>query len=77
MVSFPPKYVAAAVLLTPPFYSRFSSPSQFSMHLAAKFLEDQDFVKQLLDKSHRVLFKIRLLTEKLLDEAGIRYEKKG
>ncbi|EHK48023.1 hypothetical protein TRIATDRAFT_316156 [Trichoderma atroviride IMI 206040] len=56
---------------------RFSSPSQFSMDLAAKFLEDQNFVKQLLDKSHRVLFKIRLLAEKLLDEAGLRYEKKG
>lgn len=47
------------------------------MDLAAKLLEDQDFVKQLLDKSHRVLFKIRLLAEKLLDEAGIKYEKKG
>lgn len=64
-------------MLTLSVYSRFSSPSQFSMDLAAKFLEDQDFVKQLLDKSHRVLFKIRLLTEKLLDEAGIKYEKKG
>lgn len=72
----PSKYVAA-VLLTPPVYSRFSSPSQFSMDLAAKFLEDQHFVKQLLDKSHRVLLKMRLLTEKLLDEAGIKYEKKG
>lgn len=57
--------------------SRFSSPSQFSMDLAAKFLEDQNFVKQLLDKSHRVLLKIRLLTEKLFDEAGLKYEKKG
>lgn len=47
------------------------------MDLAAKFLEDQHFVKQLLDKSHRVLLKMRLLTEKLLDEAGIKYEKKG
>lgn len=47
------------------------------MDLAAKFLEDRNFVKQLLNKSHHVLFKIRLLTEKLLDEAGIKYEKKG
>lgn len=47
------------------------------MDLAAKFLEDRTFVKQLLDKSHSALFKIRLLAEKLLDEAGLKYEKKG
>ena len=57
--------------------SRFSSPSQFSMDLAAKFLEDQEFVFLFLQKSHRLLLQSRLLAEALLEQAGIGYHKKG
>jgi hypothetical protein len=57
--------------------SRFSSPSQFSMDLAAKFLEDQDFVVQFLAKSHRLLLQSRLLAEELLTKSGISFHQKG
>ncbi|KAM3071737.1 hypothetical protein ACMFMG_009607 [Clarireedia jacksonii] len=56
---------------------RFSSPSQLSMEIAAKFLEDQDYVKQFLTKSHREILKSRLLTEQLLTEANVLYSDKG
>lgn len=57
--------------------SRFSSPSQFSMHLAAKLLEDQTFVLQFIEKSHRLLLQNRLLAEDLLARAGINYHQEG
>jgi len=57
--------------------SRFSSPSQFSMDLAAKFLEDHTFVKHFLHKSHRLLLQSRLFAEDLLDQAGIKYHQHG
>jgi 1-aminocyclopropane-1-carboxylate synthase len=57
--------------------SRFSSPSQLSMEIAAKFLEDQDYMKQFLAKSHREILKSRLLTEQLLGEANVSYSDKG
>ena len=57
--------------------SRFSSPSQFSMDLASKFLEDEEFVGQFLQDSHARLYKSRLHTEKLLRESNIKYHNKG
>ncbi|KIM94254.1 hypothetical protein OIDMADRAFT_106732 [Oidiodendron maius Zn] len=56
---------------------RFSSPSQFSMHLAAKLLEDQIFVLQFIEKSHRLLLQNRLLAEDLLARASINYHQEG
>ncbi|XXH01270.1 hypothetical protein Hte_007624 [Hypoxylon texense] len=56
---------------------RFSSPSQFSMDLAAKLLEDQDYVAKFLEKSQNLLSQSRLLAEKLLTEAGIQFHEKG
>ncbi|KAL8852337.1 MAG: hypothetical protein Q9221_002833 [Calogaya cf. arnoldii] len=57
---------------------RFSSPSQFSMHLAAEFLEDRAFVTQFLQKSHGRLLQSRLLAESLLTRAaGFEYHQKG
>ena len=47
------------------------------MDLAAKFLEDQEFVFLFLQKSHRLLLQSRLLAEALLEQAGIGYHKKG
>ncbi|KAI8960368.1 PLP-dependent transferase [Daldinia sp. FL1419] len=55
----------------------FSSPSQFSMDLAAKFLDDQVNVDKFLEKSQRLLLQNRLIAENLLDEAGVGYHKKG
>lgn len=57
--------------------SRFSSPSQFSMSLAATMLEDQSFIKQFLSKSHSLLLQNRLLAEDLLRQAGIEFYDKG
>ncbi|OGM48609.1 hypothetical protein ABOM_002012 [Aspergillus bombycis] len=56
---------------------RFSSPSQFSMDLAAKFLEDQEFVAKFLQRSHHRLLQSRLLAEDLLSREGIGYSQKG
>ncbi|PQE11434.1 1-aminocyclopropane-1-carboxylate synthase 1 protein [Rutstroemia sp. NJR-2017a BBW] len=56
---------------------RFSSPSQLSMEIAAKLLEDQDHMKQFLAKSHREILKSRLLTEQLLSDANVSYSDKG
>ncbi|KAI0164074.1 acc synthase [Xylariaceae sp. FL1272] len=56
---------------------RFSSPSQFSMDLAAKILEDQSFVRTFLDKSSRCLTQARALAEELLTEINISYHKPG
>ncbi|KAM6511371.1 hypothetical protein FALCPG4_016376 [Fusarium falciforme] len=56
---------------------RFSSPSQLSMDLAAKFLEDEAFVDQFLEKSRIRLQSGRVLTNKLLNEANINYHEKG
>lgn len=47
------------------------------MDLAAKFLEDQEFMDQFLQKSHKKLLQSRLMTEKLLEEAGIGYHEEG
>jgi hypothetical protein len=59
------------------FDSRFSSPSQFSMDLAAKFLEDQQFMQFFLRKSQRELLRSRLLTEDLLKAAGLKFHENG
>ncbi|KAI1268178.1 acc synthase [Xylariaceae sp. FL1019] len=56
---------------------RFSSPSQFSMELAAKILEDQTFVIPFLEKSSRCLTQARALAEQLLTEINISYHKPG
>ncbi|KAJ5523236.1 acc synthase [Penicillium frequentans] len=56
---------------------RFSSPSQFSMSLAATMLEDQEFIEGFLHKSHTLLLQNRLLAEELLREAGIGFHDKG
>ena len=47
------------------------------MDLAAKFLEDQAFVRQFLQKSHHRLLQNRLLAEDLLSQAGISYHQEG
>lgn len=57
--------------------SRFSSPSQFSMYIAANFLENQAYVKSFLHTSHERLWAARILTEKILDENNIQYHRKG
>ncbi|KAJ4217967.1 hypothetical protein NW759_008562 [Fusarium solani] len=56
---------------------RFSSPSQLSMDLAAKFLEEEVFVDQFLEKSRTRLHSGRALTENLLKEFDIDYHEKG
>ncbi|KAI1771506.1 acc synthase [Hypoxylon cercidicola] len=56
---------------------RFNSPSQFSMDLAAKLLEDQDYVAKFLEKSQSLLSQARSLAEDLLTEAGIQFHQKG
>lgn len=56
---------------------RFSSPSNFSMDLAAKLLENEQFVDELLEKSRQRLYEQRLVGEKLLTEAGIKFHNKG
>lgn len=47
------------------------------MDLAAKFLEDEEFVRQFLENSHSRLLKSRVHTEKLLQENNIKYHDKG
>lgn len=47
------------------------------MDLAAKFLEDQEFVTNFLEKSQRLLLQSRLLAEKLLTQAGVNFHQKG
>ncbi|KAI2471081.1 acc synthase [Annulohypoxylon bovei var. microspora] len=56
---------------------RFSSPSQYSMDLATKILEDQEYVAKFLEKSNLRLFQARLQSEVLLGRAGIEFHKKG
>ncbi|OTB00780.1 hypothetical protein M426DRAFT_15136 [Hypoxylon sp. CI-4A] len=55
----------------------FSSPSQFSMDLAAKLLEDQAYLAKFLEKSRATLQRGRLLAEELLAQVGISYHDKG
>ncbi|KAI1654474.1 PLP-dependent transferase [Daldinia decipiens] len=55
----------------------FSSPSQFSMDLAAKFLDDQAYVTKFLEKSQNLLLQNRLIAEDLLNQAGVGFHKKG
>ncbi|KAI0531850.1 pyridoxal phosphate-dependent transferase [Xylaria digitata] len=55
----------------------FASPSQFSMHIAASLLEDQDCIRSFLDKSRVRLLQNRLLAEPLLSEAGIAFHDAG
>lgn len=57
--------------------SRFSPPSQFSMDLATKFLEDREYVRGFLRKSHDALLQSRLQAESFLDQLGIEYHQKG
>lgn len=47
------------------------------MHLASKFLEDRVFVRQFLQKSHRLLLQSRLLAEDLLNDIGVKYHPEG
>ncbi|KAI0880483.1 acc synthase [Annulohypoxylon maeteangense] len=56
---------------------RFSSPSQYSMDLATKILEDQEYVAKFLEKSKLSLTRARLVTEDLLNKAGIGFHQKG
>ncbi|KAE8328023.1 pyridoxal phosphate-dependent transferase [Aspergillus sergii] len=56
---------------------RFSSPSQHSMDLAPKLLEDQEFVAKFLQRSHHRLLQSRSLAEDLLSREGISYCQKG
>ncbi|KAI1760550.1 acc synthase [Hypoxylon sp. FL1150] len=56
---------------------RFNSPSQFSMDLAAKLLEDQGYVAKFLKKSQSLLSQSRSLAEELLIGAGIQFHRKG
>ncbi|KAI3318157.1 PLP-dependent transferase [Xylariaceae sp. AK1471] len=56
---------------------RFSSPSQFSMEIAASFLEDQEYIRTFLETSHAGLLRNRLLAESLLSQAGIRFHDQG
>ncbi|RMZ81566.1 hypothetical protein DV737_g2466, partial [Chaetothyriales sp. CBS 132003] len=58
-------------------WSRFSSPSQFSMSLAADLLEDRAFLRPYLAKSLTLLSQARLVAEQALDEAGLNYHRKG
>ncbi|KAK6953322.1 hypothetical protein Daesc_005625 [Daldinia eschscholtzii] len=51
--------------------------SKFSMDLAAKFLDDQEYVTKFLEKSQSLLLRNRLIAEELLDQAGVGYHKKG
>lgn len=57
--------------------SRFSSPSQFSMEIAARFLEDQEFVSKFLQKSHESLRDSRVFVEQLLKQEGFEYHDQG
>ncbi|VUC33965.1 unnamed protein product, partial [Clonostachys rosea] len=57
--------------------SRFASPSKFSMALAAKFLEDRQFVHQFLQKSQSKLLQGRLYAEELLKQTDIPFHDKG
>ena len=56
---------------------RFSSPSIFSMHIAAEMLQDRAFIRQYLERGREVLLKQRLLVEALLDEVGLEYYREG
>ncbi|KAF2964933.1 hypothetical protein GQX73_g8650 [Xylaria multiplex] len=56
---------------------RFASPSQFSMHITASLLEDQDYIRSFLDKSRARLLQNRLAAESLLSEAGIAFHDAG
>ncbi|KAI0197338.1 pyridoxal phosphate-dependent transferase [Xylaria flabelliformis] len=56
---------------------RFSSPSLFSMEIAASLLENQDFLRSFLEKSQARLLHNRLLAESLLSQAGISFHDKG
>ncbi|KAI0445492.1 PLP-dependent transferase [Xylaria telfairii] len=56
---------------------RFYSPSQFSMEIAASFLENQEFIRSFLEKSHARLLHNRLVAESLLSQAGIGSHDKG
>ncbi|KAK7215675.1 hypothetical protein V2G26_003678 [Clonostachys chloroleuca] len=57
--------------------SRFASPSKFSMDLAAKFLEDRQFVHQFLQESRRMLLQGRLYAEELLKQTDIPFHNQG
>ncbi|KAI1136382.1 acc synthase [Hypoxylon sp. FL0543] len=56
---------------------RFSSPSQYAMDLAAKFLEDQEYVAKFLEKSQKLLLHSRVVAESLLTHEGILFHEKG
>ncbi|KAJ5995755.1 acc synthase [Penicillium waksmanii] len=45
--------------------------------LAATLLEDQEFIRKFLAKSHTLLLRNRLLAEELLKQAGIDFYDKG
>ncbi|KAI0814345.1 PLP-dependent transferase [Xylaria sp. FL0064] len=56
---------------------RFASPSQYSMHIAASFLEDQAYVRSYLEKARARLLQNRLLAESLLSAASIDFYNNG
>lgn len=47
------------------------------MEIAAKMLEDREFIRGFLSKSHTALRDSRMLAERLLDQNGIDYYKPG
>ncbi|KAI1352090.1 PLP-dependent transferase [Xylaria sp. FL0043] len=56
---------------------RFASPSQYSMHIAASFLEDQAYVRSYLEKARARLLQNRMLAESLLSAASIDFYNDG
>lgn len=56
---------------------RFSSPSSLSQDVATKMLEDRVWMRDFLQRSQAALGQQRILTERLLDEAGIDYYRLG
>jgi 1-aminocyclopropane-1-carboxylate synthase len=56
---------------------RFSSPSSLSMAVATTMLEDRAWMKDFLLRSQEAILEQRLLTERVLDEAGIAYYRRG
>lgn len=71
------KWPTVETMATLTFSSRFSSPSQFSMEIATRFLEDQGFVTKFLQKSHESLRDSRVFAEQLLKQEGFEYHDQG
>ncbi|KAL8792925.1 MAG: hypothetical protein Q9195_004502 [Heterodermia aff. obscurata] len=74
---FPTKASSSTSSRTPTPHSRFSSPSQPSMHLATAILSDLTFTAHLLATSHARLARARELAERLCQGIGVGYHRKG